>query len=567
MKRFKLNILIAGALTLGLFSSCSDSFLNSVPKSQLLDENFYKTEADAEMALVGCYDGYQLTSSGFPIYLVAEVASDECFGGTGANDGRGYQVIDRLDKSQSTSDNNIFNDTWSKYYKAIFRCNNLLQKLPGIAKWNSSKDSVNTITKNRIEGETRFLRALMYFDLVRLFENVPLLTTPSVDNIPQANPSDVYKLIASDLKFAAANIPANAYPKAQTATNDGRVTRYAAEALLARVYLFYTGYYAKDDLGVLKPEVLAGLEDVIASNQFDTIPYKTLWPAASYRVDTLKGIKDVGGKDSVYLNKQYYAGKGNKEVVFAQKFNSTSDYNGNADGNGWLVMMGMRGCNFSPYGKGWGGCTVNPQLVNAYTAGDKRRTASVIDLVGEKDLAGKTIESYFNISDQREYTGFTVKKYTPTALPVRNGDNSKQTSDTGGSKDFQISQDQDYVQIRYADVLLMAAELESPNAQNYLDIVRKRAGLASVPVSKAAIMDERRFEFAFEGIRYWDLLRTGLDNAANAIAASAQTVKSAGIDDHVTYDVNTIKLTKGFMQIPNTQITLSGGVLKQNQGW
>jgi hypothetical protein len=88
-----------------------------------------------------------------------------------------------------------------------------------------------------------------------------------------------------------------------------------------------------------------------------------------------------------------------------------------------------------------------------------------------------------------------------------------------------------------------------------------------VPVSKAAIMDERRFEFAFEGIRYWDLLRTGLDNAANAIAASAQTVKSAGIDDHVTYDVNTIKLTKGFMQIPNTQITLSGGVLKQNQGW
>jgi len=550
MKRFKLNILIAGALTLGLFSSCSDSFLNSVPKSQLLDENFYKTEADAEMALVGCYDGYQLTSSGFPIYLVAEVASDECFGGTGANDGRGYSMIDRFDKSQSPSDNNVFNDTWSKYYKAIFRCNNLLQKLPTISSWKSTKDSVNTITKNRIEGETRFLRALMYFDLVRMFENVPLLTAPSVDNIPQADPADVYKLIASDLKFAASNIPANAYPKAQAATNDGRVTRYAAEALLARVYLFYTGYYAKDDLGVTKPEVLAGLEDVVASNEFDTIPYKKLWPAASYvRVDSTNT-----------LNKSGYAGKGNKEVVFAQKFNSTSDYNGMADGNGWIVMMGMRGCNFSPYGKGWGACTVNPQLVNAYPAGDKRKTASVIDLVGEKDKAGKTIESFFNIPDQREYTGFTVKKYSPTALPDG-------TSDTGGSKDFQSSQDQDYIQIRYADVLLMAAELESPHAQNYLDIVRKRAGLASVPVSKAAILDERRFEFAFEGIRYWDLLRSGLDNAANAIAASAQTVKSAGIDDHVTYDVNKIKLTKGFMQIPNTQITLSGGVLKQNQGW
>src|ERR1035437_9807406 len=461
MKRFKLHILIAGVLSLGLFSSCSDSFLNSVPKSQLLDENFYKTEADAEMALVGCYDGYQLTSSGFPIYLVASVASDECFGGTGANDCRGFQLLDRLDKSQSPADNNVFNDVWSNYYKAIFRCNNLLQKLPGIAKWSSSKDSVNNITKKLIEGETRFLRALMYFDLVRLFENIPLLSAPSVDIIPQANPSDVYKLIASDLAFAAANIPANAYPKAQAATNDGRVTRYAAEALLARVYLFYTGYYAKDDLGVTKPEVLAGLEDVVASNEFDTIPYKKLWPAASY----------IAVDSTNTLNKTGYAGKGNKEVVFAQKFNGTSDYNGNNDGNGWLVMMGMRGCNFSPYGKGWGACPVNPQLVNAYPSGDKRRTASVIDFSdGSKDKNGKTINDLFNITDQREYTGYTVKKYSPTCLPDG-------TSDTGGSKDFQNSQDQDYVIIRYADVLLMAAELGSPNAITYFYIKYKHIRL------------------------------------------------------------------------------------------
>jgi starch-binding outer membrane protein, SusD/RagB family len=545
MKIFKLNILIAGALTLSIFSSCSDSFLNSVPKTQLLDENFYKTEADAEMALVGCYDGFQSTGSSFPIYTVAEVASDECFGGTGANDGRGYQMIDRLDKSQSTSDNNVFNDTWKNYYKAIYRCNNLLQKLPTIPTWESTDESVNTITKNRIEGETRFLRALMYFDLVRLFEKVPLLTVPSTDYIPQADPTETYKVIVEDLKFAAAKIPANAYPKAQAATNDGRVTRYAAEALLARVYLFYTGYYAKDDLGVTKPEVLAGLEDVIASNEFDTIPYKTLWPAASY----------IPVKATNTLNKSGYAGKGNKEVVFAQKFNSTSDYNGMSDGNGWLVMMGMRGCNFSPYGKGWGACTVNPQLVNAYPAGDKRRTASVIDLVGEG------IESTFNIADQKEYTGYTVKKYSPTALPDG-------TSDTGGSKDFQSSQDQDYVQIRYADVLLMAAELGSPNAVAYFNKVHKRAGLPAVTsVSLSDIQTERRFEFAFEGIRYWDLLRTGLDNAANAIAASAQTVKSGGVADHITYDVTKIKATRGFMQIPNTQITLSNGTLNQNPGW
>jgi len=544
MKKFNLNILIAGALAFGLFSSCSDSFLNSVPKKSLLDENFYKTEADAEMALVGCYDGYQITSTEFSIYSAATVASDECFGGVGANDRRRYQLIDHLDKSQD-EDNNIFNDTWVLYYTGIYRCNNLLQKLPTIASWKSTKDSVNTITKNRIEGETRFLRALMYFDLVRLFENIPLLTIPSKDIIPQANPSDVYKLIASDLTFAAKNIPANAYPKAQAATNDGRVTRYAAEALLARVYLFYTGYYAKDDLGVTKPEVLAGLEDVITSNEFDTIPYKKLWPAASY----------IPVPATNTLDKSGFAGKGNKEVVFAQKFNGTQDYSGNTDGNGWIKMVGMRGCNFSPYGQGWGAMTVNPQLVYAYPSGDKRRTASVIDLLGEG------IESTFKKADQREYTGFTVKKYSPTCLPDG-------TSDTGGSKDFQISQDQDYVVIRYADVLLMAAELGSSNAVAYFNKVHQRAGLPAVTsVSESDILNERRFEFAFEGIRYYDLLRTGIDNTANAIAASAQTVKSAGIDDKITYDVTKIKATRGFMPIPNTQITLSGGALKQNQNW
>jgi len=545
MKRFKLNILIAGVLTLGLFSSCSDNFLNSVPKTSLLDENFYKTEADAEMALVGCYDGYQRTSSAFSPYLVSEVASDECFGGGGANDGRGLQLLDRFDMGQSPADNNVFNDTWSYYYKGIFRCNNLLKKLPAIASWKSADDSVNTITKNRIEGETRFLRATMYFDLVRLFENIPLVTEPTTANVPQANPLDVYKLIVTDLSFAAKNIPADAYPKAQAATNDGRITRYAAEALLARVYLFYTGYYAKDDLGVTKKDVLDGLEDVIASNEFDTIPYKTLWPASSYiRVDSTNT-----------LNKSGYAGKGNKEVVFAQKFNSTSDYNGMGDGNGWIVMMGMRNTNFSPYGKGWGACPVNPQLVNAFPSNDKRRTASVIDIVGEG------IESTFDKNDQREYSGYAVKKYSPTALPDG-------TSDTGGSKDFQISQDQDYVQIRFADVLLMAAELGSSNAVAYFNKVHTRAGLPAVTsVSLSDIQSERRFEFAFEGIRYWDLLRTGLDNAANTIAACAQTIKSAGVDDHVTYDINKIKATRGFMQIPDTQITLSGGVLKQNSGW
>ena len=546
MNKIKFNILVLGALGLGFLSSCSENFLDVESKTSLSDQTFYKTQADAEMALIGCYDGYQCTTSngGFSFYIASEILSDNCFGGTGNADGRNYQVVDRFDKAQSPSDNNIFNDTWSNYYKGIFRCNTLLQKLTGIQSWASSSDSINTIAKNRIEGETRFLRATMYFDLVRLFEKVPLITVPTTDNVAQSDPTETYKLIVSDLKFAAANIAANAYPKAQSATNDGRVTRYAAEALLARVYLFYTGYYGKDDLGVTKAEVLAGLEEVISSNEFGLISdFKALWPAASY----------VANKKDNTLDKSGYAGKGNKEVVFAQKFNSTQDYNGNLDGNRWLVMMGMRNTNFSPYGKGWGACTVNPTLVSAYATGDKRKSASVID------LAGESIESIFDMKDQREYTGYSVKKYTPTALPDG-------TSDTGGSKDFQISQDQDFIVIRYADVLLMAAELGSANAQSYLDQVRTRAGLSSVSATKENILKERRFEFAFEGLRYWDLLRQGLSTAASTIAQT-QTTKSGGAADVVTITASQITKTRGFMQIPNTQITLSNGILVQNPGW
>jgi hypothetical protein len=515
-----------------------DDFLDVEPMTNVLDNNFYRTPADAEMALIGCYDGYQRTSSNGnqAFYVTSEVLSDNTFGGTGHTDGRGYQVLDRFDKSQSPSDNNIFNGTWADYYAAIFRCNTLITRINGI---DFKGDDVS---KNRIAGEARFLRAILYFDLVRLFERVPLLTEPTSANTPQSEAVDTYKLIAEDLKFAAANIPADAYPKANAAQNDGRVTSYAAKALLARVYLFYTGYYGADDLGVTSAEVLAGLEDVIASNEFELVAeFKSLWPAASY----------VPAADNE-LDRSAYAGEGNSEVVFAQKFNSTQDYNGNVDGNRWLVMMGMRNTDASPYGRGWGAATVNPRLVNEFSDDDERKTASIIDIEGEGI-------SDFDINDQREYTGYTNKKYSPTALPDG-------TSNTGGGNDFQLSQDQDFIVIRYADVLLMAAEMGSPNAQAYYDEVRLRAGLTSRAATEANILEERKFEFAFEGIRYWDLLRQGLATAASAISQTQDVLSGNATDEIVITEAN-ILATRGFMQIPDTQITLSNGVLHQNQGW
>src|SRR5690554_4502470 len=393
----------------------------------------------------------------------------------------------------------------------IFRCNKLLQELDRII-WNGATASEQEANRKRVEGEARVLRAILYFDLVRLFGNIPLLTVPTQENLPQANPDDVYALIADDLLFAAENIPADAYPKSKASENDGRITRWAAKALLGRVYLYYTGYYGKPDLvgKVTGQQALQHLEDVIASEEYGLLDnFRDLWPASSIKVKIDSEGRRVADGASNYQ-------RGHKESVLVLKFNYTQDYNGNLDGNRWLVLMGLRNYSVFPYGRGWGACTVHPSIVNAYGDGDSRRSASIIDLKAE------SIEDGFDkLDDQREYTGYSVKKYTPMSKWEVKSDGSMELVDEVfglGGGDFQISQYQDWVVIRYADVLLMAAELGSSNATQYLNDVRRRAyttdgvldpNFTELTATKENILKERQLELAFEGVRYWDLLRQG----------------------------------------------------------
>ena len=175
-----------------------------------------RTESDAWRALIGCYDGWQCTTSSqaCAFYFASQVMADECFAGMGNTDARNYQVIDRFDATQSPSDMNLLETEWTNYYAAVYRCNELLAH-EGQISWTSDQ------TRNTYMGECRALRALCYFDMVRLWENIPLFTEPVNENRAQANPEEVYNLIFSDLKFAADNIPAGAYPKSAAASNDG----------------------------------------------------------------------------------------------------------------------------------------------------------------------------------------------------------------------------------------------------------------------------------------------------------------------------------------------------------
>ncbi len=576
MNNYKIYMMALGLAGTGL-ASCTADFLDVESKVESTTDNFYRTENDAYRALIGCYDGWQSTvANGTTVYMASELMSDECFGGAGVSDARNYQVVDRFDQTQSPSDMNLFEGDWTGYYAAVYRCNELIAHEDQI-NWTSEE------TRGTYMGECHALRALCYFDMVRLWGNIPLFTEPVNENRPQVDPDEVYNVIFTDLLYAAENIPASAYPKSDAANNDGHITKYAAQALLARVYLFYTGYYGKEPSveGVTRASVLQGLEDFITVAEqegYGLVPqFKNLWPAASTWWE--------GNATSGYTQQSTYAGRGNEETVLAQKFNYTSDYNGNNDGNRWLVNLGIRSINvyWTPYGRGWGICTVNPKMWMAYNTGDTRREASIINLLSEGIADDPNYEAGY--ADQREYTGYAIKKYTPMSKWEQNTSTgawtlTDETTGLGSGGDYMISQYQDFVVMRYADVLLMAAELGSPNAQEYLNQVRQRAFteededgnlvLSSyyrqVSATQANIMNERMLEFAFEGQRYWDLLRQGVDYAASQIAGST-TVESGGNPDNVSITASNITSKQGLMQIPNNQITLSNGVLVQNEGW
>ena len=128
MKQIRTSIAAVGLLAM-MMTSCSDSFLDTASKTESNTESFYKTQNDANRALIGCYDGWRQTSSnpGNGFYVASEVMGAECFGATGNTDGRGYQVTDRFDISQSSSDLNLYEADWARYYEAIYRCNELIK--------------------------------------------------------------------------------------------------------------------------------------------------------------------------------------------------------------------------------------------------------------------------------------------------------------------------------------------------------------------------------------------------------------------------------------------------------
>lgn len=524
---------------------CS-GFLDSENLMEKNSDNYPQTPNDAYSTLMGVYHAYAQYPSWGNTLAVSEVMCDDRFGGGGQND-RTWHACNVFKKTT----NNMYEQTWSFKYTTIYRANFLLESLSQV-NWD------NDAQRKKIEGQAYFLRALTYLDLCRMFGTAPLLTSSNPENKPRASADELFAQIASDLKNAIEclpNVSFNNIPKDELAL----ATKWAAEALMARAFLFYTGYYGKTEMGsVTKDNVISWLEDCINNSGHDLLPdFRSQWPYAYAN-------KDYGyAKDN---NLSWIGEDGaNNETVFAIKHTTLAeiDQSITAYRNELCVNFGLRQSPVQvPFGQGWGMGPINPQLYDEWPDEDLRKKGSIYNVNDPAEgIAGYT----WGADMQYHETGFWQKKIMPIYVYDSNGKPKMLINDLYNlNLNYRTGNLQDLVLIRFADILLMAAELGGTNAQKHMDRVRTRVNLPSVQATLENIKKERRYELAFEGIRYFDLLRW---HDAETAYAKVHDVPVMNNSIPSTITITYRPVTGGFLPIPESQILLSNGVLTQTPGW
>ena len=256
----KITSIILTLATVLLLASCED-FLDSQNLTQRTTETFPETELDAQQMVTAIYAHllYESPESSAFMYI-AQLAGDDCLGGNLSYSGNCATNF-LLYKDNLNS----FLDMWDRDYTLINRANSALANMDNVKSWSSESE------KNRLLGETYFLRAFAYYELAQTFGGVPLRTTTDAVNIPRASVDEVYQLIGEDLAKAIELMPNRIYTFGSNMT--GHATKAAAEAMQARVFLFYTGRYGKTELpnGTTKAKVISDLEDCIRNSGHDLV--------------------------------------------------------------------------------------------------------------------------------------------------------------------------------------------------------------------------------------------------------------------------------------------------------
>jgi hypothetical protein len=439
-----------------VFSGCED-FLDRQPLDQITQTNFYKTANDADLAAKSMYAVPQGINWYGKSWMITEIPSDNTT--TGGND-PDFSPIDNFTISADNLPNSEF---WQEHYRLIASANQVLGNVPDIEMDNDLKQA--------ILGEAEFLRAFAYFDLVRIYGDVPIIVeVPTIESdvfVKRDPINEVYDFIISDLESAIASLPAD-----RSSADEGRATSGAAKALLAKVLVTIERF----------EECIILCREIIASGQYQLMDdFADNW------------LRDKSDNNAESIFQIQYVGCGPIGT-----------------GNALQSFFAPWGQGITKNSDGWG---------------------SQIPTAPSIDNPGTTIKDIFSEDDLRKY--HTIMSPTdeypminpgegyvyPASGASRAGISIKKYVIGGGADVCYLTSPQNLHVIRYADVLLTLAEAAcrngggisvTPDVVEAFNAIRRRAGLEEVgSVTTEDVFEERRIEFAFEGHRWFDLLRTG----------------------------------------------------------
>ncbi|MCC7507629.1 MAG: RagB/SusD family nutrient uptake outer membrane protein [Saprospiraceae bacterium] len=494
----KSKILLSAVLILLTANACQKDFLDRQPPGELTFDKFFQTPEQAIEATNAVYEQFRSFDCIALGYLgVTDIISDDADKGSIPDD---QPPLADIDNFAFDASNNYFSAVYRGYYRAIARANLAIENVP--------KVDMDPTLRDRLVGESKFLRAYSYFLLVQWFGKLPVITKTLQSDEYYAQTrqpvSDVYAQIEQDLKDAINVLP---HKEEYPAQDKGRVTKAAAQALLAKLYMLEKDYAQAEILCL----------DIINSGRYDLMPkYSDVFTQAGEN-----GIESIFEIQAVALPTQQSAGPG------------SSPYN---------MVQGVRGVP----NLGWGFNRPSDNLIASYENSlDPRRKATII-YEGDQLPDGTVVQPNPQIFQPR----YNKKAWVPSHPGLQDN----------GPGNIRV--------IRYADILLLAAEALNENnkaaeALPYLNKVRKRARDSSpVPLPgllpdvtitdqtqlRERIYRERRVELAMEQQRWFDLLRWG--RAATAMQAAGKVNFTPGKHE--------------LLPIPQTEVDLTDGRLEQN---
>lgn len=579
MKKYIINTVFAfsGAL---IAAGCSDILESENIYGKDLG-NYYSTPTEVNEALNGVYNAIYVGDVKSEESVAANLLDDLMLGGGGDDDIQAKQI------DAFTNDyEDLYRDLWLSTYKGVYRANAVIEKLEqtDYSLFFNTPESADQFKRQAL-GEAYFMRGFYFYRAARFFGGLPLIVkTDTPRDIPRASIPETFAQIAADFKKAIETFPNKAATE-YTLEEFGHANKWIAEGYMARAYLYYTGYMTNiektptADIAlpseggkIDKAQVIAWLEDCRDNSGYKLLSdFRNLWAYAYVNESAAKyaengsdpilpwaaeeGLK-WAGQEGMYPS----VGTGNPEVMFSES-HAFGDWNkGTAYiSNRPCLFFGFRDNQLVPFYQGWGWGPVHSAFYEEWDNADLRKEGSIL-----KAGDAKNRTDGFVLRTGTQFTGYVCKKYLSL---VHNGPQGLKGmfSYIHGNygPDFQNWNAQDFYYMRFADILLMHSELtETADGMNQ---VRRRAGLEDIEYSLDALKKERMYEFAFESLRWFDLVRWGdVENGNNYYGRSIEVINT-GVAG--TYSVTYRPETKGLVALPESEIRLSNGVYQQNPGW